>query len=86
MPIHTITCYIQANKLRTTHNIIQNLLWIVQNIQAKDTYAAIIVMGDFNFHLSKITCFFNTIGLKGSVKPGSATHNLGNQLDEIFTN
>ena len=46
----------------------------------------ILVMGDFNFHLNKIATYFKTTDIHGSSEKKTATRNVRNQLDEIFTN
>lgn len=43
-------------------------------------------MGNFNLHYPKIAKYLSDIGLHGSIKTETATHNHGNHLNKIFTN
>ena len=43
-------------------------------------------MDDFNMHLPEIQRYFATLGILIGFENGTKTHNLGNNLDTIFTN
>ena len=43
-------------------------------------------MSDFNLSLPSMTNYLNKIGLNGKLPSNVPTHNLGNQIDQIFLN
>ena len=60
--------------------MIQHMYWIIKTfIKKKD--ARIIIMGDFNKHLTSLTKNLKNLGLDGVIEEGTATKILGNHLD-----
>lgn len=88
-PIHILTCYLSpvGEDAKQARVNIQHLKSMVQNIFSVYKNSRVIVMGDFNSRwIPEIAKFLQTHGLVAAIPAGTATHDHGNQLDQVFTN
>jgi hypothetical protein len=76
-----ITAYIPPDNTRLTHSVIYYLYWIIHNILSKNYQAPIILSGDFNFHVKKITKYLQNLDLKGVFDDNTPTHKAGDLLN-----
>lgn len=67
--------------------IVDRLKHLITTIGRKDSRAKLIVMCDFNFlKADDVETYIFKLGLAPVLEEGSATHDGGGELDQIFTN
>ena len=85
--IHYVTVYIPPNDTKEAKEYLRTLRWILFRISERDKKACIVVAGDFNkIAMEGVDFIEKDFGLTRIVASNIETHNLGNNLDGIWTN
>ena len=86
-PIHILGVYLTPTMNDEVKKSMNMLDYIIQERIFKNFQnSRIILAGDFNFHLRNVRARLLKLGLQPVFDQSEATHNRGNQIDQIFTN
>ena len=86
VPVHFVCCYIEQKNKWAADLSLYKLKHLISSIFSRTPSSRVIVMGDFNNRREEVDQFLRSKGIIPILDPNIPTHNLGGQLDQVFSN